>query len=78
MALLQAPFLMNDPSADRIFPPDVIARAKKYLSYTSGGVGEFKFELSRELRRGEIVAKRMYITCPGDNTAIQYAVHNTM
>ncbi|CAI5971897.1 unnamed protein product [Closterium sp. NIES-64] len=41
MALLQAPFLMDHPDAGRMFPPDAIARAKKYLAYTSGGVGAY-------------------------------------
>lgn len=39
MALCQAPFLMDDPKVSASFPPDAVARAKKYLAMTSGGVG---------------------------------------
>ncbi|KAI5079766.1 hypothetical protein GOP47_0005245 [Adiantum capillus-veneris] len=41
IALCQAPFLMDDPNADIFFPADAIARAKQYLSYTSGGLGAY-------------------------------------
>eukprot|EP00250_Pteridium_aquilinum_P006187 c16156_g1_i1 orf=1-393(-) len=41
IALCQAPFLMDDPNADIFFPADAIARAKLYLSYTSGGLGAY-------------------------------------
>ncbi|BBN09233.1 alanine transaminase [Marchantia polymorpha subsp. ruderalis] len=41
MALCQAPFLMDDPNAGMLFPPDAIARAKSYLAMTSGGVGAY-------------------------------------
>ena len=41
IALCQAPFLMDDLNVDLLFPPDVIARAKRYLGYTSGGLGNW-------------------------------------
>ncbi|KAH7428822.1 hypothetical protein KP509_09G019400 [Ceratopteris richardii] len=41
MALCQAPFLIDDPNVDLLFPADAIARAKLYLSYTSGGLGAY-------------------------------------
>eukprot|EP00245_Coleochaete_scutata_P011282 TRINITY_DN4160_c0_g1_i1.p1 TRINITY_DN4160_c0_g1~~TRINITY_DN4160_c0_g1_i1.p1 ORF type:complete len:537 (-),score=86.64 TRINITY_DN4160_c0_g1_i1:994-2451(-) len=41
MALCQAPFLMDDPNSSKLFPADAIARAKHYLSLTSGGVGAY-------------------------------------
>ncbi|EFJ23041.1 hypothetical protein SELMODRAFT_145611 [Selaginella moellendorffii] len=41
MALCQAPFLMDDPNVGLLFPPDAVARAKHYLSMTSGGVGAY-------------------------------------
>lgn len=40
MALCQAPFLMDDPHVNLLFPADAIARAKHYLAMTSGGVGK--------------------------------------
>ncbi|XP_074383632.1 glutamate--glyoxylate aminotransferase 2-like isoform X2 [Apium graveolens] len=36
IALCQAPFLMDDPNVGVLFPADAIARAKHYLSMTSG------------------------------------------
>lgn len=41
MALLMAPFLMDDPNVMRSFPPDAIARAKTYLDQIKGGVGAY-------------------------------------
>lgn len=40
IALCQAPFLMDDPNVGLVFPADAIARAKHYLSLTSGGLGK--------------------------------------
>nr|CAD1840935.1 unnamed protein product [Ananas comosus var. bracteatus] len=41
VALCQAPFLLDDPNVGLIFPADAIARAKHYLSMTSGGLGAY-------------------------------------
>eukprot|EP00271_Cylindrocystis_brebissonii_P008817 TRINITY_DN23318_c0_g1_i1.p1 TRINITY_DN23318_c0_g1~~TRINITY_DN23318_c0_g1_i1.p1 ORF type:complete len:485 (-),score=121.74 TRINITY_DN23318_c0_g1_i1:638-2092(-) len=41
MALIQAPFLMDSPHVGLMFPPDAIARAKKYLALMPGGVGAY-------------------------------------
>lgn len=41
VALCQAPFLLDDPNVGLIFPADAIAKAKHYLSLTSGGLGIF-------------------------------------
>uniref|UniRef100_A0A2P2MND8 alanine transaminase n=1 Tax=Rhizophora mucronata TaxID=61149 RepID=A0A2P2MND8_RHIMU len=41
IALCQAPFLLNDPNVGLLFPADAIARAKHYLSLTSGGLGAY-------------------------------------
>ncbi|KAL9253202.1 Glutamate--glyoxylate aminotransferase 2-like protein [Drosera capensis] len=41
VALCQAPFLLDDPNVGFLFPADVIARAKHYLSLTSGGLGAY-------------------------------------
>ncbi|XP_039130555.1 glutamate--glyoxylate aminotransferase 2-like isoform X1 [Dioscorea cayenensis subsp. rotundata] len=41
IALCQAPFLLDDPNVGLLFPADAIARAKHYLSLTSGGLGAY-------------------------------------
>ncbi|KAK4792354.1 hypothetical protein SAY86_022789 [Trapa natans] len=41
VALCQAPFLLDDSNVSLLFPADAIARAKHYLSYTSGGLGAY-------------------------------------
>lgn len=39
VALCQAPFLLDDPNVGLVFPADAIAKARLYLSYTAGGLG---------------------------------------
>ncbi|CAI5956621.1 unnamed protein product [Closterium sp. NIES-65] len=41
LALAEAPFLMENPETAKLFPADAIARAKKYLSFTTGGIGAY-------------------------------------
>ncbi|KAH7675527.1 Gamma-glutamyltransferase protein [Dioscorea alata] len=41
IALCQAPFLLDDPNVGLLFPADAIARAKHYLSMTTGGLGAY-------------------------------------
>lgn len=41
IALCQAPFLLDDPNVGLLFPADAIARARHYLSITSGGLGAY-------------------------------------
>lgn len=42
MALMQAPFLMDEPNVGLLFAPDAIARAKAYMKMTGGaGVGAY-------------------------------------
>ncbi|KAG6519174.1 hypothetical protein ZIOFF_022663 [Zingiber officinale] len=41
VALCQAPFLLDDPNVGLLFPADVIARAKHYLSLNSGSLGAY-------------------------------------
>ncbi|KAL6011426.1 Glutamate--glyoxylate aminotransferase 2 [Asimina triloba] len=48
IALCQAPFLLDDPNVGLVFPADAIARAKHYLSITSGGLGT-SFDVSSVL-----------------------------
>ena len=37
--MCQAPFLLDDPNVELMFPADAIERAKHYLAMTSGGLG---------------------------------------
>lgn len=41
MCLLMAPFLIDNPKVNSLFPSDVIARAKLYLSHIKGGLGAY-------------------------------------
>ncbi|KAL7133143.1 hypothetical protein ABFS83_12G120900 [Erythranthe nasuta] len=41
VALCQAPFMLDDPNVGLLFPADAIAKAKHYLSLTSGGLGAY-------------------------------------
>lgn len=58
VALCQAPFLLDDPNVGMIFPADAIARAKHYLSLTSGGLG---MSFIREFRSCFILAYTVQI-----------------
>lgn len=42
MALCAAPFLMDSPATAGAFPPDAIARARKYLHELKGGLGAYQ------------------------------------
>ena len=54
MALLVAPFLMDHPSANSLFPSDVIARAKVYLKHIKGGLGAYTDSKGNPYIRQEI------------------------
>lgn len=54
MALLMAPFLMDLPQVDSIFPPDAIERAKLYLSKLKGGLGAYSDSKGNPYIRQEI------------------------
>jgi glutamate--glyoxylate aminotransferase len=41
MSIMMAPFLLDHPNAQKIFPVDAIARAKVYLSQMKGGLGAY-------------------------------------
>ena len=41
MALVMAPFMLEDPRVVSAFPQDAVARAKKYLACIKGGVGAY-------------------------------------
>ena len=54
MALLMAPFLMDTPEAENLFPPDAIERAKTYLKHIKGGVGAYSDSKGNPYIRQEI------------------------
>lgn len=41
MALVMAPFLLDDPRICDIFPRDAIERARTYLHHVKGGIGAY-------------------------------------
>lgn len=41
MALVMAPFLLEDPRVYDMFPGDAIARARTYLQHVKGGIGAY-------------------------------------
>jgi glutamate--glyoxylate aminotransferase len=53
-ALCAAPFLLERPDVDQIFPKDAIARAKKILAAFKGGVGAYTDSRGNPLVREEV------------------------
>ena len=53
-ALCAAPFLLDRPDIDSIFPKDAIARAKKILAAFKGGVGAYTDSRGNPLVREEV------------------------
>lgn len=56
LALMFAPFLMDQPQALSMFPSDAIARAKLYLSKLKGGVGAYSDSKGNLYIRQEIAS----------------------
>ena len=54
LALCAAPFLLDRPDVDNIFPKDAIARAKKILASFKGGVGAYTDSRGNPLVREEV------------------------
>jgi aspartate/methionine/tyrosine aminotransferase len=54
MALLMAPFLMEDPNTRSSFAPDAIERAQLYLSKLNGGLGAYSDSKGNPYVRQEI------------------------
>lgn len=54
MSLLMAPFLLEDPNVDKLYPPDAIARAKLYLKHINGGLGAYSDAKGNPYIRQEI------------------------
>jgi aspartate/methionine/tyrosine aminotransferase len=54
VALCAAPFLLDRPDVEQIFPKDAIARARKLLAAFKGGVGAYTDSRGNPLVREEI------------------------
>lgn len=54
MALVTAPFLLEDPNVHKMFPADAIARAKVYLQHVKGGVGAYSDSAGNPYIRQEV------------------------
>jgi aspartate/methionine/tyrosine aminotransferase len=54
VALCTAPFLLDRPDVEQIFPKDAIARARKLLAAFKGGVGAYTDSRGNPLVREEI------------------------
>ena len=54
LSLMMAPFLMDLPQINTIFPPDAIARAKLYLKNLKGGLGAYTDSKGNPYIRQEI------------------------
>lgn len=54
MALMMAPFLMDDPAVLQSFKPDAVARAKLYLTKLKGGLGAYSDSKGNPYIRQEI------------------------
>ncbi|EFJ51567.1 alanine aminotransferase [Volvox carteri f. nagariensis] len=54
LALCAAPFLLDHPRVEELFPADAIARAKKILSAFKGGVGAYTDSRGNPLVREEV------------------------
>lgn len=66
-----APFLMETPEAENLFPPDAIARAKLYLKNLKGGLGAYSDSKGNPYIRQEIADFIERQT----GSAISYAKH---
>jgi glutamate--glyoxylate aminotransferase len=54
LALVTAPFLLEDPRLHSMFPPDAIARARDYLANVKGGVGAYSDSAGNPYVRQEV------------------------
>lgn len=54
MALVMAPFLLEDPRVSDMFPGDAIARAREYLVHVKGGFGAYSDSKGNPFVRQEV------------------------
>ena len=70
LALLMAPFLLDKPGVEDMFPPDAIARARLYLSHMKGGMGAYTDSKGVPYIRQEVanfIAAQSQLACSPDN-----------
>lgn len=58
MALVMAPFLLEDPRVNDMFPGDAIARAREYLIHVKGGIGGYSDSKGNMYIRQEVLYVR--------------------
>lgn len=56
LALVMAPFLLDHPQVNSMFPPDAIARARQYLANINGGIGAYSDSKGVPFIRREIAS----------------------
>eukprot|EP00602_Paraphysomonas_sp_CaronLab_P004193 CAMPEP_0185026592 /NCGR_PEP_ID=MMETSP1103-20130426/10948_1 /TAXON_ID=36769 /ORGANISM="Paraphysomonas bandaiensis, Strain Caron Lab Isolate" /LENGTH=488 /DNA_ID=CAMNT_0027560227 /DNA_START=1 /DNA_END=1467 /DNA_ORIENTATION=+ len=54
LSLVMAPFLLNDPRVNSMYPSDAIARAREYLRHVKGGLGAYSDSRGNPYIRQEI------------------------
>lgn len=60
MALVMAPFLLDDPKVYDMFPGDAIDRARTYLVHIKGGIGAYSDSKGNPYIRQEVSRSRFY------------------
>lgn len=61
MALVMAPFLLEDPRVHDMFPGDAIARAREYLVHVKGGFGAYSDSKGNPHVRQEVCVPVSYV-----------------
>lgn len=54
MALVMAPFLLDDPKVYSMFPRDAIERARTYMKHIKGGIGAYSDSKGNPYIRQEV------------------------
>lgn len=62
MALVMAPFLLEDPRVHDMFPGDAIARAREYLVHVKGGFGAYSDSKGNPFVRQEVCCSCCFLT----------------
>lgn len=63
MALVTAPFLLDDPRVHDMFPGDVIERARIYLEKVKGGIGAYSDSKGNPFIRQEVRGLNQLCCC---------------
>ena len=73
LSLMMAPFLLEHPLVNNMFPPDAIDRAKLYLTHVKGGLGAYQDSKGNLFIRKEIatfIEEQNGVTCDPENIII--------